>query len=108
MRSLTCCETDDPAPRVGCACRDCYRAREVSLDPRLLELARPDYIAIARVRPSRDVVYRALTHYLRGDLDYDLLHLTIIKALMEQNDQQFEQLSDMVMRAPGLTFLANS
>jgi|HubBroStandDraft_1064217.scaffolds.fasta_scaffold02120_8 hypothetical protein len=106
MRSLTCCETDEPAPRVGCACSGCYHAREMALDPRLLELARPDYVSLTDVRPSKAIVQRALMHYLRGEIDYGLLHLTIIKALMDQNDQQHEHLCTMAMATPGLTFLS--
>ena len=86
-----CEEKNAEAPQVGCGCRDCYRARERSLDPRLIELVnermRPMMVV---VKPSTEILHRAIQGYCAGRIDYGALHLNIIKSLMEALDREFE------------------
>ncbi len=100
MTVYRCQDTDEPSPRVGCRCRDCFRVREFGLDPRLRELAHRQPLSITQVTPSSDLVYRGVTEYLAGRMDYGALHISIIKALMELADKQFDQTMKMASLMP--------
>ena len=98
---MTYCHEDEDvvAPRVGCGCQSCYRTREASLDPRLVELALYSPRATVVDLP-REILRRQLIHYCSGRLDYGLLHLSIIKALMELAGRAQQQALDMAARMP--------
>lgn len=98
MMERRCYDADELSPRVGCGCRNCSSAREMSLDPRLLSMVRES--GMGRMQPSKIILHRAVTHYLMGQLDYGLLHLTIIKAMAEQLDKQFEDALAMANMRP--------
>lgn len=99
-RELLCDEAPEPAPRSGCACRQCYRRREMSLDPALIAIVRENYDRPMSLAPSRMVVHRCLDHYLAGRVEWGALHLGIIKALAELADKQHEQLMTVVNSRP--------
>lgn len=90
MSRYRCYEQDVEAPRVGCACHECYKVREGSLDPRLLELAYQPPMGV-RIQVSREVLRRCLIEYCAGRVDYGALYVGIIKALMELADKHVQQ-----------------
>ena len=94
--NLICEDQNEEAPRVGCRCRECYRAREMALDPRLLALVRSDRFGV--MQPSKSILHAHLMHYLAGDADYGLLYIGIIKTLMEQLDKSIECALSIVER----------
>jgi hypothetical protein len=100
--NFTCEDQNEEAPRIGCRCRECYRAREMSLDPRLLALVRSDRFGV--MQPSKSILHAHLMRYLAGDADYGALYIGIIKALMEQLDQQFERELAMAARSVPVHF----
>ncbi len=87
MSYNVCNEDDSPAPRVGCSCRECYRARELSLDPRLVALVSFNITST----PARLVVLQCLQHYLAGRVEWALLHTEIITKLVELSDASFQR-----------------
>jgi hypothetical protein len=104
-----CEEIPANAPRVGCGCRRCYRARETSLDPRLLALATyqsPIVLGLSH-SPSRDLLLRGLREYLAGRLDFGALHLTLITGLMELGDNQFKRLMNVAARTAPVLYVEN-
>lgn len=103
---MTHCQDEDAeAPRVGCGCRSCYHTRENALDPRLLAMVRVQPMSV-RVSMSHEILRRYLIDYCAGRLDYGLLHVAIIKALVELADHQFEQTMELVSRLPPPNFIA--
>jgi hypothetical protein len=42
-------------------------------------------------RPSQYIIHRCLDLYLAGKIEWASLHITIIKALVEQNDTMFDE-----------------
>lgn len=99
-----CYEKDVPAPSAGCDCRICRTVREVSLDPRLLEIMRGDRGSM-RISQARELVRRGIYEYISGRMDYGALHVTIITALVELADKQLEQILDFAAtRLSLLTF----
>lgn len=104
---IRCYEQDVEAPRVGCGCRQCYHARERSIDPRMLDLMSARSLDASRfmvTKPSTEIVHRGLVEYLSGRMDYASLHLNIIRALMELSDKKFEQTMEFVKRQPSPMF----
>jgi hypothetical protein len=97
-----CYEEDVTAPRVGCSCRACYDAREITLDPRLIALARERHFEPGlRFSPARDAVYQCLQMYLMGRIDWGALYPAIIDALVKQNDDAYGRLLKLAeLQAP--------
>lgn len=91
-----CYEEDVTAPRAGCPCRQCYNARQMSLDPRLIELARSRHFGEKPIfSPAREMVYRYLEMYLMGRIEWAALNIEIIEALVKQNDDAHGRLLEM-------------
>lgn len=104
-----CHEVDVPSPRIGCSCRECYYARERSLDPRLISLAREHHIGvIPTFSPAHETVYRGLQGYLAGRIEWGSLYIEIIDALVKQSDDAHGRLLKMSsMQAPSC-FISNT
>lgn len=101
MSRFECEAQEATAPRIGCACRSCYRAREASLDPRLIELVlvretwKPGFVTISR---GREILRLGVDSYLAGRIEWAALYIDIIRALIEDNDKLFKQAMDLVGR----------
>jgi hypothetical protein len=103
MSRYECEERPEPvtAPRVGCRCRECYRARQMVLDPRLIEIVNDRWhTPTITVSPGCDVVHRALEAYSAGQIEYAALYIEIIKALIKLSDEHFKQAMTFVSRSP--------
>ncbi len=81
-----CDENNAAAPRVGCGCLRCYRARERFLDPELIQMCFAD-----RITPTRTILHRCLTAYLGERVEWAALYPEIIKTLIEYSDEAFER-----------------
>lgn len=101
------CEAEEAtAPRMGCGCRACYRAREAALDPRLIEVIRDAWKpGIVTVGPGSEIVRRAVDGYLAGRVEWAALYVEIIRALLEANERLFKQVTDILNRQPMGVFL---
>lgn len=100
-RDIRCEEADATAPRVGCGCRCCYMAREQALDPRLRTLTYERIRGLGIGSPSAHMIERPIMEYLAGRLDYGLLHIEIIRALLKFSDDLFTQQMRLVETKPG-------
>lgn len=117
MRKRFVCEEQDvPAPRVECRCRACYRVREISLDPRLIDLIRegefsvlptgqPGEFSVGTFGPARQVVRHAVEMYLIGKCEWASLYFEITKMLVEQNDDLFKQAMTLANLQPARPFI---
>lgn len=91
MSRFDCEEQEATAPRVGCRCRACYRARERVLDPRLIELVHDSFPYKSVASPATELVRRAIDGYLAGHIEFAALHIEIILALVRGSDELFKQ-----------------
>jgi hypothetical protein len=90
-----CQDDDSPSPRVGCCCHSCYRAREMALDPRLIEIARYQPMELKQLSPAHAIVHQCIEYYLAGRVEWASLQIEIIKKLVELNDDTFGRLLKM-------------
>lgn len=82
------CEIHDaPAPQPTCGCRECYRVREASIDPRLIAMVRDD----REIHPSRNIIHHALESYCAGRIEWASLHFEIIKAIAASADEAHDR-----------------
>jgi hypothetical protein len=105
FRDTLCEDVEEAAPRVGCGCRNCYRTREMSLDPRLIALARdPIGQSLSAIGyMAQHHLHQHLTAYCMGRLDYGALHLGIIRSLMKLAGDLQEQVLTTARITPALT-----
>ena len=97
----TCYEGDDPAPRPGCKCEECYRARERHLDPALVALTRGRGRGTGLTcTPSQGLIHQGITRYLMGDVEMGSMYILIIEALAKQNDEIFNNLLHQLTKEP--------
>ena len=102
-----CQEADVPAPRMGCSCRECYHARERSLDPRLISLVREQQISSA-FSAAREIIYRCLQYYLSGRIEWAALYPEMIEALVKQSDDANGRLLKIAEMSPLPKFIPNT
>ena len=93
-----CYNADSAAPRAGCGCGECARAREYSLDPRLLELARYDWQSPSSI--SHQIIHQHIQRYLAGHVEWADLLINIIQSLAAQHDAMFERALKTAMLTP--------
>lgn len=82
-----CEEIDKPAPQPTCRCRECYRMREASIDPRLIAMLRDG----GGIQPSRNIIRHALECYCIGHIEWASLHFEIIRALASNADEAHDR-----------------
>lgn len=98
MSERYCLDADAVAPRDGCRCRECIRAREALLPEPLIKLANQHIdIASQRISFSCPVVYAAINRYLSGDLTMQEMQVALVVALAAQCDLLGRQLLNIEM-----------
>ena len=101
-----CYNADSPAPRTGCDCGECARARQHTLDPRLFEIVRHDWKTPSRT--SRHIIHQHIHRYLAGQVERADLLINIIQSLSAHNDAMFERVLQMEMLKPTQPVVAPS
>jgi hypothetical protein len=93
-----CEQNGRPSPQPQCRCRNCYRMRMTSVDPRLLSILNEDRFNISL--PSKSILHTRLQAYAAGQIEWASLHFEIIKGLMDLNDKLWDDLRNAAMTRP--------